>query len=62
MGLPQDPQYQVDKATYEQARIYVANGHEWFIYAFQTPDGAVAYRMTAKEIVESVEKGQMVVV
>lgn len=64
MGLenPPDQQFQIPKAQYEDAKRFLAAGMERRIYAFQTPDDKIAFRMTAKEIIESVEKGAMTVI
>ena len=64
MGLeqPPPPAYQLPKQAYIQALMQVKSGETRYIYAFSTPDGEIAYRMTSGQIVEAVANGQMEVV
>ena len=64
MGLEKEPPaaFQIQEYVYSRAVQQVKDGETRFIYAFQTPDGKIAYRMTSGQIVEAVEKGQMEVV
>lgn len=62
MGLERDPEFQIPESKHKEAVSDCENGKEREIYPFETPDGNVAFRMTAKQIVEAVKSGQLTVV